>query len=36
MTRDLNKFFPSTENPKIVANIGGISMDELIKKDQIK
>ena len=35
MTRELNKFFPSTENPKIVANIGGISMDEFIKKDQL-
>lgn len=35
MTRDLNKFFPSTENPKIVANIGGISMDESIEKDRL-
>ena len=35
VTRSLNKFFPNTINPKIVANIGGISMDELISKDKL-
>lgn len=28
ITRSLNKFFPSTVNPMIVANVGGFSMDE--------
>ncbi len=28
ITRDLNKYFPSTSKPLIVANVGGFSMDE--------
>ena len=33
LTRDLNKLFPNTEKPMIVANIGGFSMDEPLPKD---
>ena len=32
ITRNLNKFFPNTKKPLIVANIGGISMDGNIDK----
>ena len=35
ITRTLNKYFPKTKRPMIVANIGGFSMDEPIpKKDK--
>jgi len=33
LTRDLSKYFPNTEKPMIVANIGGFSMDEPLPKD---
>lgn len=36
ITRSLNKFFPKTKKPLIVANIGGFSMDKNIPKDDIK
>ena len=37
ITRDLKKFFPSTNKPLIVANIGGFSMDEpFCEKTKIK
>jgi|TARA_B110000003_G_scaffold276020_1_gene320506 N-acetylneuraminate synthase len=32
LTRDLNKYFPNTEKPMIVTNIGGFSMDEPLPK----
>lgn len=35
ITRELNKFFPKTKNPMIVANVGGFSMDDKISKDDI-
>lgn len=35
MTRNLKRHFPSTDNPLIVANIGGISMDNLIPKKEL-
>ena len=35
MTRELKKHFPKTESPLIVANIGGISMDDLIPKEEL-
>ncbi len=38
ITRGLNKFFPSTKRPMIVANVGGFSMDEPIgdnKKNEL-
>ncbi len=34
ITRDLNKFFPSSKRPMIVANVGGFSMDEPIGDDK--
>ncbi len=36
ITRDLKSFFPNTEKPLIVANIGGFSMDENISKNEIE
>ena len=36
LTRDLKKFFPKTEKPLIVTNIGGFSMDEPFSKDKIE
>ncbi len=36
ITRDLKSFFPNTEKPLIVANIGGFSMDENIPKNEIE
>lgn len=35
LTYDLKRFFPKTECPKIVANIGGISTDKKIKDELI-
>ncbi|MDA9371001.1 N-acetylneuraminate synthase family protein [Gammaproteobacteria bacterium] len=35
LTRKLNKFFPSTQQPMIVTNIGGFSMDEPIHESKI-
>ena len=35
ITRALKKYFPSTERPMIVANIGGFSMDELLPVEQL-
>ena len=34
-TRALKKFFPATERPMIVANIGGFTMDKLLPKSEI-
>ncbi len=34
ITRSLNKLFPRTDNPMIVANIGGFSMDEPIDENK--
>lgn len=36
MTRDLQKLFPKTERPLIVANIGGFSMDAPLDRATIK
>jgi len=35
ITRSLKKYFPMTERPMIVANIGGFTMDELLPTDQL-
>ena len=35
ITRSLKKYFPATERPMIVANIGGFTMDELLPTDQL-
>jgi sialic acid synthase SpsE/endonuclease IV len=35
ITRSLKKYFPKTESPMIVANIGGFTMDELLRSDQL-
>ncbi len=35
ITRSLKKYFPSTERPMIVANIGGFTMDELLPNEQL-
>ena len=35
ITRSLKKYFPATERPMIVANIGGFTMDELLPSDQL-
>lgn len=35
ITRTLKKYFPSTERPMIVANIGGFTMDELLPSEQL-
>ena len=35
ITRSLKKFFPKTNRPMIVANIGGFTMDELLISDEI-
>ena len=35
ITRSLKKYFPSTQRPMIVANVGGFTMDELLPCDQI-
>jgi len=35
ITRALNKHFPSTKRPMIVANIGGFSMDERLSADEV-
>jgi N-acetylneuraminate synthase len=34
-TRTLKKYFPSTDRPMIVANIGGFTMDKLLPKSEI-
>jgi N-acetylneuraminate synthase len=34
-TRSLKKYFPKTERPMIVANVGGFTMDELLPTDQL-
>jgi sialic acid synthase SpsE/sugar phosphate isomerase/epimerase len=36
ITRDLKRFFPSTERPCIVANIGGFTMDGLLSKETVE
>lgn len=36
ITKSLNKFFPKTNKPLIVANIGGFSMDKNIPKEDIQ
>mgnify|MGYP001225124521 CR=1 FL=1 len=35
ITRALKKYFPTTDRPMIVANVGGFTMDELLPKDQL-
>ena len=35
-TNALKKFFPSTERPMIVVNIGGFTMDKLLSKSKIR
>lgn len=35
ITRSLKRFFPNTQRPLIVANIGGFTMDELLPADVI-
>ena len=35
ITRQLKKYFPKTDRPMIVANIGGFTMDELLPADQL-
>lgn len=35
-TKALKKFFPSTERPMIVVNIGGFTMDKLLSKSEIR
>ena len=35
ITRLLKKYFPATERPMIVANIGGFTMDELLPAAQL-
>ena len=34
ITRDLKEYFPSTEKPLIVANVGGFSMDSLLSEKE--
>jgi sialic acid synthase SpsE/sugar phosphate isomerase/epimerase len=35
ITRSLKKYFPTTERPMIVANVGGFTMDELLPSAQL-
>jgi N-acetylneuraminate synthase len=35
ITRSLKRYFPQTERPMIVANIGGFTMDEILPTDQL-
>ncbi len=35
ITRSLKRFFPNTNRPMIVANIGGFTMDELLPNNQL-
>lgn len=35
ITRSLKEYFPKTERPMIVANVGGFSMDEPLQSDKI-
>lgn len=35
LTRALKKYFPTSERPLIVANIGGFTMDELLPSEQV-
>jgi N-acetylneuraminate synthase len=35
ITRELKKFFPKTERPMIVANVGGFTMDEPLPRDSV-
>ena len=35
ITKALQKYFPSTERPMIVTNIGGFTMDEILPTDQL-
>ncbi len=35
VTRSLKKYFPATERPMIVANIGGFTMDELLPSAEV-
>lgn len=35
ITRSLKQYFPSTERPMIVANIGGFTMDELLPSNEL-
>lgn len=36
ITRELKKYFPKTQRPMIVANVGGFTMDENLPKEQIE
>lgn len=36
ITRGLKRFFPKTERPMIVANVGGFTMDEPLPSDEIE
>jgi len=36
ITRSMKKYFPDTERPMIVANIGGFTMDELLPKEELE
>ena len=36
ITRDLKKYFPKTERPQIIANVGGFSMDAPFDEDKKK
>jgi sialic acid synthase SpsE/sugar phosphate isomerase/epimerase len=35
ITRSLNRYFPATKRPMIVANIGGFTMDKLLPADEL-
>ena len=35
MTRNLKKYFPKTERPLIIANIGGFTMDKILEKTEL-
>ena len=35
ITRNLKRFFPNSERPKIVVNIGGFSMDSPLNEDEV-
>ena len=36
ITRELNRYFPKTQKPLIVANVGGFSMDEPLAKESLE
>ena len=35
ITRSLKKYFPITERPMIVANVGGFTMDGVLPQEQL-